>query len=480
MATHPNCDFWPRELDMKPSRRYLPLSTAILLIATTGSAFAGSALDPYAHIAGPKQETKKQKDEDDAPVIDKVSKPTTYVTSPMGDLSEGKQLSPKHVKNGGNKDDGGGIMGAVLSPFNSASKTFKSGAKASGGAFKVLGKGFKSTTGAIVDGTQSVGNKVASSVPKRGQSSAGKSSAGVEDMYMDRATKTIEGLADADSVKKIVNQDPKKAKPGTKTAFLPPAKRGWKSKVPNPLGSMKKLTPPLLSRKSKNNDPVTPSGFYEGAEEAQIAKNHPEQAAPLPTQDKKQKKTTLASSNGSPEDKKSRFGISLSNPLKNVSLKKPSMPGFLGGKSSVASKPKEKKEKESKEDSKWEKIVSTPADDLQRKMDQVANRPQQTQQPQHDPKVPGTPNKVAAATAKEVKPTVVQPKEVQPHTAKIKEAKGKPVVAKGADDDSKLSSVTSAVGKSFSKLNFLKHDKDDHAKDKVKTASKTKSHWEDL
>ncbi|MCA9805138.1 MAG: hypothetical protein KC777_24380, partial [Cyanobacteria bacterium HKST-UBA02] len=131
-----------------------------------------------------------------------VVTPQTYVTMPMGDLSEEK------------KEGGGGIIGTMLSPFSGmgdltggAGNAFKaaghgmvSGTKMIGSGIakgaSALGQGVKDASGKIVDGSQAVGGKVASMgsdlMPGGGKSTPNRTA--LNDIYEGKAK---EGMTDS-------------------------------------------------------------------------------------------------------------------------------------------------------------------------------------------------------------------------------------------------------------------------------------------
>ncbi|MGD9680022.1 MAG: hypothetical protein AB7W16_02455 [Candidatus Obscuribacterales bacterium] len=187
---------------MDATKRFLPLSLALMLVGAIGPASANSLLDPYAHIQAPQPAAKKKAPE--VPAIDNVVTPQTYVTMPMGDLSEEK-------KEGGG---GGGIIGTMLSPFSGmgdltggAGNAFKaaghgmvSGTKMIGSGIakgaSALGQGVKDASGKIVDGSQAVGGKVASMgsdlMPGGGKSTPNRTA--LNDIYEGKAK---EGMTDS-------------------------------------------------------------------------------------------------------------------------------------------------------------------------------------------------------------------------------------------------------------------------------------------
>lgn len=188
---------------MDATKRFLPLSLALMLVGAMGPASANSVLDPYAHIQAPQPAAKKKAPE--IPTVDNVVTPSTYVTMPMGDLSgEKKEVG------------GGGILGTVLSPFSSmgdltggAGNAFKaagqgmvSGTKKIGSGIakgaSVIGQGVKDASGKLVDSSQAVGGKVASMgselIPGAGKSTPNRTA--LNDIYEGKAK---EGMSDTNS-----------------------------------------------------------------------------------------------------------------------------------------------------------------------------------------------------------------------------------------------------------------------------------------
>lgn len=191
---------------MDATKRFLPLSLALMLVGAMGPATANSVLDPYAHIQAPQPAVKKKAPE--VPTVDNMATPQTYVTMPMGDLSAEKKEA-----------GGGGIIGTMLSPFSSmgdltggAGSAFKaagqgmvSGTKKIGSGIakgaSAIGQGVKDASGKLVDGSQAVGGKVASMgsdlMPGGGKSTPNRTA--LNDIYEGKAR---EGMNDNNAADK--------------------------------------------------------------------------------------------------------------------------------------------------------------------------------------------------------------------------------------------------------------------------------------
>src|SRR5262245_40287568 len=125
---------------MNSSSRYIPLSLVLFIAATTGSAQAGSTLDPYAHIRPPQSASEKQQKQllplgkkkvENQPVVrsaDEVEQPTTYVTMPMGNLSDGDNKKGPGLF--GKSIPG---VGGIAAPFKAASAGIVKGSQKIGG-----------------------------------------------------------------------------------------------------------------------------------------------------------------------------------------------------------------------------------------------------------------------------------------------------------------------------------------------------------
>ncbi len=310
---------------MIATRRYLPISLALLVAASsTGSAYAGSVLDPYAHIKAPQSQAQKKKLEKEKltiPVADEIEQPTTYVTMPMGNLSEDPSAAA---------DKKTGILGKVAgmaAPFKAAGAgvakgskklggQIASGAKASGGMAKksatVIGSGIKSTGDKIKDSTDNVGNKVANK-PKQSPAR----SATIDEMYAKDAQKAVVHNDDGGArAKELLKMDATKST-GMQTAYLP-TKGAGKSKLSklNPFGK--------LAKKSEK-DIRPPSGFLEGA-------NNPDEGVLAEiAKEKKTKKDAenigVVAEKVAPEDQTAEASKLASAPEKKSAEKK----GKLGG-----------------------------------------------------------------------------------------------------------------------------------------------------
>ncbi len=347
---------------MIATRRYLPISLALFLAASsTGSAYAGSVLDPYAHIKAPQSQAQKKKIEKEKlsmPVAaDEVEQPTTYVTMPMGNFSEEPNAANKKT----------GILGKVAgmaAPFKTAGANvakgskkigtqIASGAKASGDMAKksatVIGTGFKSTGDKLKDSTDNVSSKIANK-PKKSPNKV----ASIDEFYAKDAQKAVAHNDDGGArAKELLKMDATKST-GMQTAYLP--SKGGKSKLAklNPFGK--------LAKKSEK-DIRPPSGFLDGAANpdedvlAQIAKEKKAkkdeenigvvaEKTPPENQTAETSNTKVASTpEKKSKEKKGKFG--------NLKLAKfkpqmPSLPSFKKGKkpsnsSVIAEAPKSKK-----------------------------------------------------------------------------------------------------------------------------------------
>src|SRR5581483_12314663 len=142
---------------MKVSGRFLPLSLAFFLIATSGIARAGSTLDPYDYIkapAGKKEKAAKARPE--LPAVDDVAEPKTYVNMSFKGVEDPDQqkkkgllskVVPKVPKVPG--------VGGLTAPIKTASSGVVKGGKAIGGG---IASGAKAPVGLAKKGATVIGS----------------------------------------------------------------------------------------------------------------------------------------------------------------------------------------------------------------------------------------------------------------------------------------------------------------------------------
>jgi hypothetical protein len=149
---------------MNSLKGYVPLSLAIMLAASVPAAFAGSALDPYAHFK-PAAPSKKTKGSDRAvvPQFDDVQPGTkTYskVIMPSSDFEEKKPekkglLSMPKV---GMPKVGMPKMGGIADGLKAGAGAMIGGTKKMGGS---IANASKDAAGAVGSGVKSTGDKLA-------------------------------------------------------------------------------------------------------------------------------------------------------------------------------------------------------------------------------------------------------------------------------------------------------------------------------
>ena len=195
---------------MNARRRYVALSAVLLLSGASSSAYANSALDPYASIQAPTRTDAKKNKKGSQPAyesVDNIATPKTYISMPMG--------APKEEKDGHSLI--GGMFSGVGNITDNCTKGFKaagsgmakiggsiaSGAKASGGA---MAKGAGAIGDKLKDGTQAVGSKVADMpVPHKPGSKPGPTrTASLNGLYEDSAKKNL--AANNDKVEKSAKE----------------------------------------------------------------------------------------------------------------------------------------------------------------------------------------------------------------------------------------------------------------------------------
>ncbi len=264
----------------RSTKAYIPLSLVITLIGVQPAVFAGSALDPYAHIQAPESPIKKK--QTSVPAVDVVT-PSTYVTMPMG--GDPAALNPK--KPGmfsGLKNPVAGLKipftgGKSQAPANqhsiasSAAPAPKKTEKSGGGLMKksasMIGNSFKATGNAVAGGTAKMASVSTSLIPggkpkkSEHKSEIASSNPGsLNEMYVNKAKSNMDKQKEANKEFKTANQPlPSSTKEILAGQIGQPKVATKKSLIPSVSMPFKKKKPHDETKVAESNNG---SGFLQG------------------------------------------------------------------------------------------------------------------------------------------------------------------------------------------------------------------------
>ncbi|MDX2105536.1 MAG: hypothetical protein SFY67_03955 [Candidatus Melainabacteria bacterium] len=261
------------------AKAYLPLSLVIALIGVQPAAFAGSALDPYAHIQAPESPAKKK--QTSVPAVDNIVTPSTYVTMPMGGdpsllpqqkkpgmfsgLKNPVAAIPNPFKGGGDKKPKApSNQTTIVSQPAPAKKPSSPGlmqksASMLSSSFKATGKMASASTSLIPGAGK--GKKQA---PK--QDIANAPSGSLNEMYVNKAKANMAKAKENDKEQKVAN-----TKMPSSTKDIITGQNGDKQKIASKKRLLPSVSVPFMKKKpealketsvAEANDG---SGFYQGA-----------------------------------------------------------------------------------------------------------------------------------------------------------------------------------------------------------------------
>jgi len=255
-------------------KAYIPLSLVIALVGVQPAAFAGSALDPYAHIQAPESPSKSK--QTSVPAVDNIVTPSTYVTMPMGG---DPALMPQPAKKPGmfsglknpvaaipNPFKGGGEKKAKAPSYQSAVATQAPAHKPSNpGLMKksasMISSGFKAST-SLIPGAG--GGKDKKQAPKHEIAHASSSS--LNEMYVNKAKSNISKANENRKEQKLAEN-----KLPTSSKELISGQNGETKKVASKKHLLPSMSVPFMKKKKaapqETNvaDAGNGSGFYDGA-----------------------------------------------------------------------------------------------------------------------------------------------------------------------------------------------------------------------
>lgn len=451
---------------MHSSRRYLPLSLALLLAASTSAAQAGSSLDPYAHIKKPAPVAGKKKSDVHVPNLDDMET-TTYTTTIMGSKHFEE---PKEEKKGGRF--GLPKVGGIPNPFKGAGSAVASGTKKFGGGLKKtgeiakggassIGSGVKAGAGKVRDGSDTIASKVAKK-PKKEKGSANKV-ASVDDWYVKAAGEELKHGDGGKRASALAKIDPAK-ETGSQKAFLAPANESKLSKL-NPFNK-------LAKKPSKKEDDRPASGFMDAADNpdpAVLAEIEQAKAEKLAAKKKKESENKFAPIANLKEDKKpaaspAQTQVASTTAVNKQAKKKSKFGGFSLAKlkPSMPSVPGLKKDKAEKKTA----IAAKPA--------QKADSAPSVKQQMEESSIALDPNEVPDSDV----PESAQPsmafktgdKAIDNATARKPQTNDAPAkaIASKPEKTSKAGGMSSAMKGGFNKFNFLNKKKQPQAQNAPK------------
>lgn len=327
------------------AKAYLPLSLIIALIGVQPAAFAGSALDPYAHIQAPESPAKKK--QTSVPAVDNVVTPSTYVTMPMGGdpnllpqqkkpgmfsgLKNPVAAIPNPFKGGGDKKPKAqnyqSTVAADPSPANKPSSPglMKKSASMISNSFKATGKMASASTSLIPGAGK--GKKQA---PK--QDIAHSPSGSLNEMYVNKAKANMAKAKENEKEQKIAN-----TKLPSSTKEMITGQSADQQKVASKKRLLPSVSVPFMKKKPQQQETNLAetnngSGFYQGAMDKKSG-NDLKPSQELATTNSAKETPVVASSHSAPQKKK---GLLPGMPK----LKAPQLASipFMGGKKKDASK----------------------------------------------------------------------------------------------------------------------------------------------
>lgn len=329
----------------RSTKAYLPLSLVITLIGVQPAVFAGSALDPYAHIQAPESPIKKK--QTSVPSVDVVT-PSTYVTMPMG--GDPSALNPKKpgmfsgLKNpvaGLKIPFTGGKSPAPSSQHSIASGTTTAPKKSGNGLMKktssMIGNGFKATGNTIAGGTAKMASVSTSLLPggkpKKSEHKseiASNNPGSLNEMYVNKAKSNMDKQKEANKEFKTANQTlPSSTKEILAGQVGQPKTASKKSLIPS-------VSMPFMKKKPHDETKVAESnngsGFLQGTMDKKSGAHDLRASKQLATSDSvKDKSETPVVSSAAPAQTKKK---GLIPGMPSLKLKTPQIAGipFMGKK----------------------------------------------------------------------------------------------------------------------------------------------------
>lgn len=328
------------------AKAYLPLSLVITLIGVQPAAFAGSALDPYAHIQAPESPAKKKLT--NVPSVDNDATASTYVTMPMGGDTS---LLPQQPKKPGMFSGLKNPVAGLPNPFKGsgekkpqapsyqpsiASKPAPAQKQASPGLMKksasMISSGFKATGKMASASTSFIpgsGKGKKQQEPKNNIADAPSGS--LNEMYVNKAKSNIAKAKEIHKEQKVAEV---KLPPSTKEML------GGQNGEQHKVASKKRLIPsmsvPFMKKKphQETNLAETNSagGFYQGAMDKKAGHDLKPSQELATTSSAKETPVVASSSSAQPKKKGLMPGM--------PKLKAPQLASipFMGGKKKEAAK----------------------------------------------------------------------------------------------------------------------------------------------